>query len=95
MTIRKISDGRVYPFYSIKELSGYIGLSVSGTRRFLYRLNVPCHLHGKKILVYLCDMQTHCPELYNSILEANQLNAMIERSKAVEDEDLHVKEQFQ
>lgn len=58
-----------------------IGYSVDGARKFMNRLGVPTNYVGNKCIYYLSDLQTYAPELYASILEANNLNQLIKRQE--------------
>ena len=86
----------VYPFYTITQLSNIFGMTRLGTRNLLMRMNLPYHYIGNKIIFYLSDIQTHQPELFSSILEANQLNKMLQdRSQEdLQDNDFTSKDSF-
>jgi hypothetical protein len=67
----------IKPFYSIRDLTGFLGYKTTdGCRRFLYRLGLPISLVGGKLIVYLVDLQTYTPNLWNSILECNNLRSI-------------------
>lgn len=95
-TKQKVAQDKVLPFYSITQLSLIFGMTRLGTRNLLDRMNLPCHFVGNKIIYYLSDIQTHQPELFSSILEANQLNAMLGKPnpEPFQDTDFSSKEQF-
>ena len=81
-------------FYTVPQLAKMIGYSSQGARKFLFKLNLPIHLVGNRYIVYLTDLQSYTPELYNSILEANNINALIKK-ETLEDNDSFVKNQFE
>lgn len=84
--------GIIYPFYTTEEIRRLIGYkSQYGARSFLIKLGIPFHMIGKKYIYYLSDIQTQAPELFASILEANNLNALISRPI---DEETFITEQF-
>lgn len=93
---RARQTNKVMPFYTVREIMQFIGYNtVHGTRYFLFKLNVPMHFLGKKYIIYLSDLQTHAPELFASILEANNLNRLVqEHEPAVQDEDEYMTNQF-
>jgi len=80
-------------FYTVPELARLIGYSSQGARKFLFKLNLPITLVGNRYIVYLTDLQSYCPTLYNSIMEAQNLNSMIDND-TVKDNDTAMKEQF-
>lgn len=86
----------ITPFLTITKLSKIFGMTRLGTRNLLMRMNLPYHYVGNKIIFYLSDIQTHQPELFSSILEANQLNKMIQDNAKDElnDNDFNSKESF-
>ena len=90
----KVAQTMVLPFYSITQLSEIFGMTRLGTRNLLERMNLPHHFIGNKIIFYLSDIQTHQPELFSSILEANQLNALIIPKQTLIDNDYASKESF-
>lgn len=94
---KKVRQTKVYPFYSVTQLSEIFGMTRLGTRNMLDRMNLPAHFVGNKIIYYLSDLQTHQPELFSSILEANQLNSMLHQPnpEPTREEDFSTKEQFQ
>ena len=90
----KVAQEKVLPFYSITQLSQIFGMTRLGTRNLLDRMNLPCHFVGNKIIYYLSDIQTHQPELFSSILEANHLNSMLQPNQDMLDDDFLSKESF-
>jgi hypothetical protein len=83
----------VKPFYSVPQLARLIGYSSQGARKFLFKLNLPIHLVGNRYIVYLTDLQSYCPQLYNSILESQNINNLINK-EVIEDNDTLLQEQF-
>lgn len=86
----------IKPMYTIKELAKLIGYSANGCRQFFLRNKVPLHLNGNRYFLYLSDLQDYMPDLYRSILEANNLKSLAEQEKTEqhEVEDLASKDQF-
>lgn len=84
----------IKPFYTSSEIASFIGYTAKGTRGLLFKMNIPLHLIGNKFVVFLSDLQTHAPEFYSSILEANNLNSIINKNSPVEDEDEYTQNQF-
>ena len=80
-------------FYTVPELARLIGYSSQGARKFLFKLNLPITLVGNRYIVYLTDLQSYCPTLYNSIMEAQNLNALIDED-SIKNNDTAMKEQF-
>ena len=89
-----VDDSIVKPMYSIPQLAKLIHYSSQGARQFLFKLNLPIHLVGSRYIVYLTDLQTYTPELYNSILEAANINSINEQNEIIEDNESFMKEQF-
>lgn len=83
----------VKPFYGIPEIARMIGYSSQGARKFLFKLSIPIHMVGNRYLVYLVDLQSYTPALYNSILESQNINALINKPE-IEDEDHVSQDQF-
>lgn len=72
----------IKPFYTVAELAPVLNYkSNKGCRQFLLKLSLPLHLVGKRYIVYLSDIQNHQPELYDSILEANNLKMLIKKQE--------------
>lgn len=93
--MKKNNGPIIKPFYLISDIAKYIGYTSKGTRGFIMRLNIPIHLIGNRYIIYLCDLQNYTPELYNSILESENLNCIIkQKQKEDEDEDYLCKDQF-
>lgn len=67
----------IQPVYSISEMAKFLNYKTSdGCRKFLYKLNLPINLVGGKLIIYLTDLQTYTPNLFNSILECNSLRSI-------------------
>jgi hypothetical protein len=88
-----IQELKIRPFYTVPQLAKMIGYSSQGARKFLFKLNLPINLVGNRYIVYLTDLQSYTPQFYNSILEAQNLNSLINKD-IIEDNDVAMQEQF-
>lgn len=71
----------IKPFLSVPDIARMMNYTSAGARKFLFKLNLPIHLVGCRYIVYLSDLQTFTPDFYASLLEANNLNYIIEQNK--------------
>jgi hypothetical protein len=55
--------------YSISELSKMIGMSLDQTERILSHLGVEIKMIGRKRWVFLSDLKSQFPELWESLKE--------------------------
>lgn len=80
-----MSEFVILPVYSTAQLRDLLGFKKSeNTKKFLIKLNVPCSTTGKKDFWMLSDIKTHCPSLFDSILESVGLNSMITKKPSME-----------
>lgn len=93
MKNKSIETIGVKPFYGVPEIARMIGYSSQGARKFLFKLNLPIFLIGNRYVIYLVDLQSYTPALYNSILESQNINALINKPE-IEDEDHVSQDQF-
>lgn len=75
----------IRPFYTVPNIAKIMGYTSAGARKFLFRMNLPIHLIGKRYVVFLTDLQLYCPEFYSSILESNNLNDIIDKNSELYD----------
>lgn len=87
----------IKPFYVVSDFSEMFEMSRLGTRKMLYRINLPFVYVGRRMIFYLSDIRTHSPALFASILEANQLNELIqlETKEDLSDQEAFSKGQFE
>ncbi len=88
---RKNNVRHIKPFYVVADFSEMFEMSRLGTRKMLYRIQLPFVYVGRRMIFYLSDIRTHSPALFASILEANQLNELIHQESQ---EDLGDQEEF-
>lgn len=72
-------------FYTMADMAKYMGYSRKGARCFLQKLNINIYYVGNRALVYLTDLQSQAPELFNSLLEASSLDSF---AKDLDDSEL-------
>ena len=90
--MKPITKFEIKSFYTMQDMASYLGYSRKGARGFITKLNVPIFYIGNRAVIYLTDLQSHCPEFFSSLLEAANLNSLI--SESVEDVDQFQKAQF-
>ena len=72
----------IRPFYTTEQLRKIIKYKTNqGTQGLLAGLNIPCYLIGRKRIYFLSDIQTYCAALYTSILEAANLNSILDNEE--------------
>jgi len=91
--MQKTNKPLIRAFYSIPELARMINYSSQGARKLFFKMNIPITLLGSRYIIFLTDLQSFAPSLYNSILEAQNLNSMIS-PKVERDNEAAIKEQF-
>lgn len=87
----------IKPFYTSDELRRLIGYKTNhAARAFLQKLNIPCHVVGRKYIWYLSDIQTYCPELFSSLCEAANLKSLLAEQPVLDtvDEEVFSQNQF-
>ncbi len=85
----------IKPFYTVTDFAKIFGMSRLGTRNMLYRMKLPFVYVGRRIIFYLSDVRDNNPNLFSSILEANQLNEIIKEQEDLSDQEASNKSNFE
>jgi hypothetical protein len=54
-------------FYTLRQLESILDRKRNALIHYLDSNNIPYSLSGNKYIVYLSDIETSCPQLFNSI----------------------------
>ena len=83
-----MSNFSIKPIYSTTQLRILFGFKKSEqAKKFLLKLNIPFYNTNKKDYWMLSDIKTHCPSLFDSILESVGLNQMIAQKPQMDVDD--------